>query len=279
MNGTEESMSKTPAYRLVIICALICGGDFVHTSPAAALSTTYNTGSENVSGTLSTPQYTDQGQTYGPFQLSFSYTRSFDGAALTKHAEINFVFDASLGFNDAQKSAYRAAAEANIESIWNNRFVITDTVNNSAFPLTLDVTTEGPTFNQTVAVHPGSARGDALNWFQSFTAPIMAHEFGHMLGLFDEYVGGSVDKYPNPTLSSEGLMGLGALNANPEMLPRYYQQYLDYMATLNPGHNFTLTAVPEPSALLLLASGVFGLLVFGKLRQSRLQRREESPQV
>ena len=256
-------MSKTP-YGLVTF-ALICGSELFHASPAAALNIPYNTGAEHVSGTLFTPQYTDLGQTYGPFQLGFSYARSFDGAALTKHAEINFVFAASLRFNDAQKSAFRGAVEVNIERIWNNRFAITDTTNNNTFPLTVDVETDGPTFHQTVAVHPGSDRADALNWFQSITASIMAHEFGHMLGLFDEYIGGAVDKYPHPTLSDVGLMGLGALSTDPKMFPRYYQQYVDYMATLNPGHHFVLNAVPEPSALLLLVTGVFGLLVRGSL--------------
>ena len=123
--------------------------------------------------------------------------------------------------------------EVNIERIWNNRFAITDTTNNNTFPLTVDVDRRS-TFHQTVAVHPGSGRADALNWFQSITASIMAHEFGHMLGLFDEYIGGAVDKYPNPTLSDKGLMGFGALSTDRKMLPRYYQQYFDYMATLIP---------------------------------------------
>jgi hypothetical protein len=235
-------------------------------SPATA---TYITGSERVSGSITTPQYGDASLLdnagnpgpFGPFGLAFSYTRSFDGTSLLKNVEINFVFDA--GFTEAQQAAYRTAAETNVEGIWNNRFSILDTDTNVAFPLSVDLTTTGP-FDQTVAVHMGTGRGNALNWFENYTAPVEAHEFGHMLGLFDEYIGGAVNQYPNPTLSNEGLMGLGALNLEPLMLPRYYEQYLDYMNTLNPGHHFTITSVPEPSTLLLLFTGMFALLVFRK---------------
>jgi PEP-CTERM motif len=99
------------------------------------------------------------------------------------------------------------------------------------------------------------------NWFVGDTASVNAHEFGHMLGLFDEYIGGAIDRYPNPTLSDTGLMGLGALSATPEMLSRYYGQYLGFISTLNPDSTFQL---PEPSTFILvsLGSGV-ALLVRG----------------
>ena len=251
---------------------------FVGISPVASIPLSYNTGFEQVTTTLFTPQYTTDlfpPGTYGPFELQANYKQSFDGTALTKQVNIGFVFDS--GFSDGQKSAFRAVAVTNIESIWNNKFLITDTANNRSFPLAVAVMTAGPAFNQTVTVHPGSARGDALNWHAaSFTPQVMAHEFGHMIGLFDEYVGGSINKHPHPTLSNAGLMGLGALNDKPEMLPRYYQSYLDFMNVLNPGGSFALTVAPEPSIFFLVVSGITGLLASGKLRRFRLRRENRS---
>ena len=186
------------------------------------VSAHYITGSENVSGSRFTPRYGDatlldnagNPGPFGPYGWNFSYTRSFDGTTLNKDVEINFVFASNLGYNADQQETYENTVSANIEKIWNNKFKVVDTANNSSFPITVDVTTTGP-FNQTVQVHAGSGRGNMLNWFVNHSASVNAHEFGHMLGLFDEYIGGAVDQYPDPALSDDGLMGLGALRETP----------------------------------------------------------------
>jgi PEP-CTERM motif-containing protein len=238
------------AHRVVIPC-ILASIAFLTPTPAAALSI----GSEFVTGTESTPAYTVGGTTYGPFELNFSYVRSFDGTRVAKDVQINFVFDAALGYNAAQQAAYRATVEANAEGIWNNKYLIVDTATNSVFPVVVDLTTSGPRFDQSVAVHPGLGPTNALNWFVTNTAQVNAHEFGHLLGLYDEYIGGGIDRFPNPTLSDTGLMGLGALLETPEMLPRYYDEYLGYISTLNPDHTFRLDPVPEPSTIILVSLG------------------------
>ncbi|MEQ9409040.1 MAG: PEP-CTERM sorting domain-containing protein [Fuerstiella sp.] len=228
------------------------------------------TGSQNVSGNRSTPAYTHNGTTYGPFGWNYSYTRSFDGTVVKKHLEINFMFDDALNYTDAQKAAYRAAAEANIEGIWNNKFNVKDNNTNKTYAAVVDVTTTGP-YNQTVEVKATKALADPpynmTNWYvDQDTAAFQAHEFGHMLGLFDEYIGGAVNQYPNPLLSNDGLMGLGALNASPKMYARYYQQFADYVKELNPSGSFSMVPVPEPSSVILLALGFGGLVVLRRRR-------------
>jgi hypothetical protein len=239
---------------------------------AFAVPFTYNTGSQTVAGRIETSAYIDQGMPYGPFGSNYSFTQSFDGTAVVRHVELNFTFDQN--FTTAQKQSFRATAESGVEAIWNNRAVITDTTTQRSFPLVVDVTTIGPVFDHNVFVNSGPGRSNADTWYAgSITAGIMAHEVGHNLGLYDEYIGGGVDKYPNPTLST-ALMGTGANDDNPQMLSRYYQGYLDFMTGLNPGHQFSLVMAPEPSTFLLLLGGMIGLL-FAK-RQRSLPPQERS---
>jgi hypothetical protein len=201
----------------------------------------YVTGTYGVGGTRSTPQYTGQdGSTYGPYSWTYQYRRTFDGASVVKELEISFLFEPSLGWDEAQKQAFRTAAEANIEGIWNNRFFIQDTATGALFPLAVDVTLGGP-FDQRVYVFPGNGRGNMTNWYAGWTnpGPTQAHEFGHMLSLFDEYDGGALDP-SNPIISFDGLMGWGANLPNPVMYARYYQQYADFITQLNPSRTFSL---------------------------------------
>ncbi len=237
---------------------------------ALAVPLSYNTGSQTVAGTTNIPSYTDQGQTYGPFTFNYGYTQSFDGTAVARHVELNFTFEPN--FTMAQRQTFVSTAESSIEGIWNNRATIVDTTNQRSFPLRVDVTTTGPVFNHHILVSSGTGRSNVVNWYAgSLTGGVMAHEFGHYLGLYDEYIGGGVDKYPNPTLST-ALMGTGALDRDPQMLPRYYQGYLDFMTGLNPGGRFTLAMAPEPPTLLLLISGMAGILFFGSGRRSLMYR-------
>jgi hypothetical protein len=240
--------------------------------------------SQDINGARNTPQYTytdgaGQKQTVGPFGWNFSYTRSFDGTNFIKHLEINFVFDANTNLTAAQQTAYKNAAVAGIESVWDNKFAIKDDTTGDLFPIIVEPTVAGPDFNQTVTVHamktnefPGE---DMTNWFVDTNGVTAAHEFGHMLGLFDEYLGGAVNQFPNPTITDTGLMGLGALNPNPVMFPRYYQQFLDFAQSfgVNPQNDVVelVSIVPEPISIVVFASMMpFGLLLIRKQHQQSL---------
>ena len=240
---------------------------------AGSASAALTTGSENVSGTRTTPAYGNgdlkdnagNPGPFGPYSWDYSYTRSFDGNKLVKDIEIDFSFDAALGYTDAQKADYKKAAESAVEGVWNNKYAIKDTATGKLIPIIVDITLSGP-FNQKVQVHQGPGRADMTNWYTGDSASVNAHEVGHMMGLYDEYIGGAVDKYPGPTLSDDGLMGLGALSDKPVMYSRYYQQYYDYIKRLNPDGSFILLAVPEPSQVMLF---VVGLMLVGVYAQKR----------
>lgn len=225
----------------------------------------YVTGSEFVNYQRSTAQYVSGGNTYGPYAWNVRYTRSFDGTRFSKDVQIGFDFDPALSFTDAQKQDYRLAAERSIEDMWNGRYYLEDLTTLTFFPLEVNVTLIGP-LDQTVLVKATQGAGDPvydmLHWYtDEDTASTQSHEFGHMLGLFDEYIGGAVNQFPDPLLSNDGLMGLGALNASPVMYERYYQQYLDYMNVLNPGGRYALIPMPEPGTLALVAIALIAVCV------------------
>ncbi len=228
-------------------------------SAAAALAT----GSEKIVGSRSTPAYgtadlkdnAGNAGPFGPFGWDYSYTRSFDGTKLVKDVQIKFNFDADLNYSAAQQTNYINTVISGVEGVWDNKYAVKDNATGQVIPIFVEVTTAG-SYNQTVQVHDGSGRSNMLNWYVGDAAPVNAHEVGHMLGLYDEYIGGAVDKYPNPTVTDDGLMGLGALNAKPVMYARYYQQYYDFMKKLNPDGDFILLAVPEPSQVMMLCLGL-----------------------
>ena len=242
---------------MILVGAMAWG--VMNASLTLAVPFSYNTGSQTVAGTVFIPLYTHEGVDYGPFRLPYGYTQTFDGASVVRHVELNFAFAPS--FTAAERQTFRSTAESGIEGIWNNRAMIVDAKNQRAFPLSVDVTTTGPVFHHEVAVIPGHGRSNVKNWYAGSVTPgVMAHEFGHYLGLYDEYIGGGVDRYPNPTLST-ALMGTGANDKDPQMVPRYYQGYLDFMTGLNPGDRFAIVMAPEPPTLLLLISGLMGILL------------------
>ena len=74
--------------------------------------------------------------------------------------------------------------------------------------------------HHTVEIHPGSGRADMTNWYAKGSGDTAAHEFGHMLGLEDEYnlttadytrLVGTAPTGPEPAggHTAPGLMGAG----------------------------------------------------------------------
>ena len=216
------------------------------------------TGSETVEGDRAS----------GVFGWHFKYKRSFDGKKMEKDVQIDFDFTDS-GIKAEDQKAYRDKVRAGIQKVWNNKYVIRS--GDLVIPLGVDVTYDGP-FDQKVKVNAGSGRSDMTNWFTDDTGSVNAHEFGHMLGLFDEYTGGATDP-ANPIIDDKALMGLGALTDNPAMPARYYQQFLDYIRSLNRDTQFELKAVPEPASLLVWGV-LLGVCLGVRSVRLRMVRRE-----
>jgi len=104
-------------------------------------------------------------------------------------------------------------------------------------------------------VNGASASWDMLNWYtvgaggwtDLYQEEIAAHEFGHMISMWDEYPGGAVN--PNsPSNNTGGLME----TLNGPTLNYYYAPFLDRyhgkMASAEP--------VPEPTTMVLFGIGI-----------------------
>ena len=101
-----------------------------------------------------------------------------------------------------------------IETHWGQSFAL-DAHDGSRYPLRVEVdfTPQHPHYE--VMIHGAYAHTDMLNWNITDKPDAVAHEFGHMLGAFDEYVGGMSDPN-NRTLDTDSIMSGEPQKGRPE---------------------------------------------------------------
>ncbi len=101
------------------------------------------------------------------------------------------------------------------------------------------------------------------NWFDTSDAQTVAHEFGHMLGNFDEYWGGGINTTTYLT-DYKNLMGTSAtLSLGEGMKALYYQPFRTWLAAKDPADSFGLI-LPEPPTWLLFLVNLAILCYFIK---------------
>ncbi|MBL8483466.1 MAG: hypothetical protein JNJ60_14810, partial [Rhodocyclaceae bacterium] len=134
---------------------------------------------------------------------------------------------------DDPGDALQTAWEHGIERVWSNRYDVIDD-QGFRYPLIFDVSFVNGAADQTVTVHSGTGRTNMSNWYTSMPGgwpddrqgEIAAHEFGHMVGLFDEYAGGALDPNANPNVFSNSIMA----DLGPPQ-PRHFETILDLIRT------------------------------------------------
>ena len=108
------------------------------------------------------------------------------------------------GVSRVELSRVKPIWKKGMEQIWSNKYAI-KTKSGQTYPIKVKVRFRGPKFHHSVIVRSGKGYSDELNWNLRDTEQIVAHEFGHMLGAFDEYKRGANDP-ENPVIDKTSIM-------------------------------------------------------------------------
>ena len=124
---------------------------------------------------------------------------------------------------DSPSSSLLNRWEDGIETIWStNRFSV---------PISFNVDWVTTGYDQTVSVVDAEGSWDMLNWYtvgaagwgDAYQEEAAAHEFGHMLSMWDEYAGGAVNPETN-LIDTGGLMH----TLDGPTLDYYYDPFLNW---------------------------------------------------
>ena len=132
---------------------------------------------------------TGRKRTNNGFAWKYGYDVAIRNGDVIVRVAINLV--AAVGVTRGELNRVKPLWEEGIERIWSRRFSL-EGASGQRYPIVMDVSFRGPEFHHDVIVRPGAGRSDELNWNVLDSPELVAHEFGHMIGMFDEYHKGAL---------------------------------------------------------------------------------------
>ena len=94
-------------------------------------------------------------------------------------------------------------------------------------------------------------------WDTADTGRVAAHEYGHVVGNYDEYSGGALDP-SDPIIDTTGLMGWTGLGT--VTYARHYEPVVDWLEGQYTSAVLEVVPVPEPATLGLMLLGGLAVL-------------------
>ena len=206
---------------------------------------------------------------WGNFRWTTSYDISF--------VDQDLLIDVDVYLRGADPgSALRDFWEEGIESIWSNAFDLSDGTYFYDTVFNVDWLSTNDGADHTVNVNEGNGNVNLTQWYTGRPSGysynrqgvIAAHEFGHMIGLFDEYNGGALN--PDGLIRNNSIMGRNLSSPRTD----HFDAFLEW-AQINSGvSSLALVAdngvdnyfVPEPSTFILVLLSLIGIFFRQKIR-------------
>jgi Domain of unknown function (DUF4157) len=136
------------------------------------------------------PTHVSNQITDGPFGWQQEFDCTIGSGEIRVVLKPKLVADA--GVTPEQVASAKTRSVAQFRSVFDNKFVLTDTADHQAYNLRCDAQFVDAGEHYTITLHPGSGGTNRRNWYVSDSDTDLAHELGHQLGLKDEYVDASV---------------------------------------------------------------------------------------
>jgi hypothetical protein len=156
------------------------------------------------------------------FSWRYSYDIAFDKEKIIIQVGIRLVPHGGVTRMDLDR--VKSKWEKGIEETWSNKFSIR-TSSEQTYPIIVDVSFNRNSSHHQVIVRPGGGRSEIIYWNIMDTPAVAAHEFGHMIGVYDEYKGGALDP-KNKMVDATSIMTCNPCDGI--TYARHYQQFLKW---------------------------------------------------
>jgi hypothetical protein len=171
---------------------------------------------------------------------------SFVGQTLRIKINIQLRNDSKYPVPALELAALKVQWKDGIEGIWSNRYDITDVGGLYTYRIEVTINWVNANPDYVVNVNATKGRSNMLEWYTQtrwgpqYQDEIAAHEVGHMLGLYDEYLpDGALDPSTRFTTTNSLMADLGPTRI------WHYEQILEWLETRS-GRDLSLAQSPLP---------------------------------